>query len=308
MEIEEWRSPSLRRWSGEWADAVETAEAADVAEVTDVAEATDGVDAEGRRHRECGAAAGAVPTAGPPAAETNGLAWLVGEGRRVSYRLVLVEGVGPGELAARIGEGPLLDPVDERELLRLRHGVSGWSSGPRPGLARVGTCGGGWSFAYESHPEPCRSGRRVAGPGAAASRGTRAVAVWSGAPPGSPASLGSPGFFHVAHAEDERETGRFTLDEGDAEPWRAGEIPGGLDPGPFFPAGGRRREAEYLAFLAGELGVSLPRLALTDGRLSAVRVPTWLAPLPLGAPRMTIGFGRADPTSRPRSREWPGGG
>ncbi|WP_183091373.1 SMI1/KNR4 family protein [Streptomyces radicis] len=245
-----------------------------------------------------GGAAAPVPSTPPPAAEPDGLAWLVDGGRRAPYRLVLVEGVPPGELAARVGEGPLLDPVDERELFRLRHGVSGWSSGPRPGLARVGTCGGGWSFAYESRPEPCHPGRRVAGPGSSASRGTRAVMVWSDA----------PGLFHVALAEDGRETGRFTLDDWDAEPSRAGTIPEGLDPGPFFPAGGRRREADYLASLAEESGVSLPRLALTAGRLPAVRVPTWLAPLPPDAPRISIGFLGADPAPRPRSRGWPGGG
>ncbi|MFB7271888.1 SMI1/KNR4 family protein [Streptomyces sp. NPDC056244] len=221
------------------------------------------------------------------ASDGDGLGWLADDGEQGgSYRFVLVEGISPEELAVRIGqgpgeegpgeEGPLSAPADEREA---------------GDAARIGSCGGdsGWSFAFESrrdadfaeslqeslhqsHQESFPAG----GLGEKASRGTASVTVW--VERGSEAEE-EAGTFHFSYAEDGRRQYGFTVHDGDIEEW--GTLPESLDPEELFPdpedfALDPDDEYEALAAITDEYGVSLPRFALTRGRLHTVRTEPWV--------------------------------
>ncbi|MFJ4919368.1 SMI1/KNR4 family protein [Streptomyces sp. NPDC088725] len=201
---------------------------------------------------------------------SDGLEWLADQDpERGDYRFVLVHGVSPEDLAGRMGQGPLLPPSSTADVLRYRlDGVT---------VARAGSGGAGWSFLFEDRMEPFPQGR-PAGPGEAVSRGTRSVTVWceiAGRPE-------SPSAFHFSCAEDGRSAYGFTVRGGEIERW--GTIPPSLDPQDLFPGsvdGGAALdpddEYEALAAITEEFGVSLPHLALRQGRLHAVAVAPWAA-------------------------------
>ncbi|MFE3830516.1 SMI1/KNR4 family protein [Streptomyces sp. NPDC059092] len=236
----------------------------------------------------------------------DGLAWLADEPspgvqRDSSYRFIFVQGVSPEELAGRIGEGPpLLAPAGEDEVATARFGPE---SGERRPVARVGRCGDGWSFAYESraHLSEALLPDRLTGLGDAASAGGESVTVWCERGGGLSAP---PAAFHFSYAEDGERVYGFTVRGEEIEQW--GELPDALDPEELFPeyeedfedqgegfdgrfeedggsgAGGPGLdpddEYEALAELADEFGISLPEFAIRHGRLHAVLTRPWLRP------------------------------
>ncbi|MEU6911707.1 SMI1/KNR4 family protein [Streptomyces olindensis] len=209
------------------------------------------------------------------------LAWLAEPDpghNRTSYRFVLVEGVEPEELPARLadGDGAALDePMTlweaRRRSLRNRQEFSSFDD---RALMAVGRAGAGWSFAFDGDPAPFSHRRFVSPAAAAAGAGTRAVVVWSGLRP----RHGEP-FFHLSVARDGVEQYAFT--HADGETRRTGEIPRALDPGRFFgdaPEEGAEAERSLLEAVAGEFGVSLPRHAIVHGRLHTFTTRSWTRP------------------------------
>lgn len=123
-------------------------------------------------------------------------------------------------------------------------------------------------------------------PAAAASASGRAVVVWH--EPGRPSPGDRPPTFHLSVAEQGEELYAFTVRGTEIQ--RSGAIPDALDPaGLFLPdATERDNELRALAALHTKLGLSLPRFALTRGRLSTFTTRSWTR-----APRE----GRATPIS-----------
>ncbi|MER5982825.1 SMI1/KNR4 family protein [Streptomyces sp. NPDC001787] len=209
-----------------------------------------------------------------------GLGWLAGERGEHSYRLVFVHGVTPEALAERLGaKGPLLAPCNEQDMWGLRH----WSRGRGRGDAvfRVGSCAGGWTFAFERGPETLQPGR-LSGLDAEVSRGTWAISIWSERHQAADEAF--PDAFRFSYAEDGRERFGSTARGGGAE--STGTPPEGLDPALFGAAlvdgSGPRldRDAETRALdaVAGTFGVALPRFAVRHGRLHAARGTSWIRP------------------------------
>lgn len=199
-------------------------------------------------------------------------------GGRGPYRFVLVEGVEPEELPARLGdedaEGAALDtPRTLREARRrLPRGPRESSSyDDRPVMA-VGRAGAGWSFAFDGDPAPFAP-RRFVSPAASAAAGTRAVVVWSdlGARRGESS-------FHLSVARDGTREYAFTCTDGEIR--RTGDIPRALDPDRFFavPGAGAAAERPLLEAVAEHFGVRLPRHALLNGRLHTVTTRSWTRP------------------------------
>ncbi|MBK3640240.1 SMI1/KNR4 family protein [Streptomyces sp. MBT33] len=243
--------------------------------------------------------AGQHGSAPAPAADQDppGLAWLADTDRGsilTSYRFLLVEGVEPAELPGRIGaDGAtgLREPMtlwDARTSMRHDHDLS--TSGDEA-VAVVGRAGPGWSFALEPGPRGFDE-KRFVSPAVAASRGARAVTVWS-----EPFDGGPFGHFLLSVTENGEETYGFTVRSGAIG--RRGPIPAALDPDRLFPSGeplaerlGERRALEALAV---EFGVRLPRLALTRGRLHSFRTRPWKRPPAPGEPVATLRFVRHRP-------------
>jgi hypothetical protein len=197
--------------------------------------------------------------------------------------LVLVEGAEPNELPARIGDGDnavLHPPMTLREALMKLRNTGESSSYDDKALAAVGRAGPGWSFAFDGRPNFFHN-QRFTSPAAAASRGTRAVVIWSA--PTDP--HGRPGLFHLSVAEHGEQTYAFTVQGTQIQ--RSGTTPPTLDPDLFFPAADDTSDAEAhtpdrtstaqeaaawhtdpdgerraLEAVAAEFGVSLPRFAL----------------------------------------------
>ncbi|MFH8442012.1 SMI1/KNR4 family protein [Streptomyces sp. NPDC018026] len=230
------------------------------------------------RGGQAGQAPGPTPPLDPP-----GLAWLAEPdpgNRRTCYRFVLVEGVEPEELAARLADGGgavLDDPMTSWQARQ------GWSRrrGEFPSyedraLLAVGRAGDGWSFAFDGDPAPFDRQRFVS-PAAGACAGTRAVVVWSGLR----TRHGEP-FFHLSVARDGVERYAFTYDEGEIrESGESGEIPRTLRPDQYFgdPGDGADdAERALLAAVGGEFGVHLPRQALVHGRLHTCTSRSWTRP------------------------------
>ncbi|WP_345592463.1 SMI1/KNR4 family protein [Streptomyces marokkonensis] len=216
------------------------------------------------------------PAAGP---DPGGLAWLAEHDpgdNRASYRLVLVERVGPEELPARLsdGDGTMLnEPMTLREARqRLTHDQREFSSYDDRALMAVGRAGPRWSFAFDGDPAPFGR-RRFVSPAPIASTGTRAVVVWSGLR----TRHGEP-FFHLSVARDGAEQYAFTYADGEIR--RSGEIPQALDPSRFFGDLEDRAEVEHslLEAVAGEFGTRLPRHAITSGRLHTFTTRSWTRP------------------------------
>jgi hypothetical protein len=228
-----------------------------------------------------------------PAADLDppGLAWLVEEDPGtflVSYRFLLVEGVEPAELPGRVGADDtavLQEPMTLWESRRRSHAIRNDSTWEDEALTAVGRAGPGWSFAFEPRPGGSFDEQRFVSPGIAASRGTRAVTVWS-----EPGDAHRPGVFHLSVAENGEERYAFTV-RGTAVS-RRGRVPGVLDPDRLFPRDEphdeRRGERGALEALAAEFGVRLPQFALTRGRLHSFRTRSWSRPPAPGEAYMTL--------------------
>ncbi|MGC0379518.1 SMI1/KNR4 family protein [Streptomyces sp. SAI-229] len=211
--------------------------------------------------------------------DPDGLAWLAEPdpgNNRTSYRFVLVEGVEPEELPARLSDGDdtvLNEPMTLWEARgRLLHNRREFSSYDDRALMAVGRAGTGWSFAFDGDPAPFDR-RRFVSPAPAAGAGTRAVVVWSGLR----AWYGEP-FFHLSVARDGVEQYAFTYADGEVR--RSGDIPRALDPSRFFGAQEDAAEAErpLLEAVAGEFGARLPRHAIVNGRLHTFTTRSWKRP------------------------------
>ncbi|QOV40347.1 SMI1/KNR4 family protein [Streptomyces ferrugineus] len=225
-----------------------------------------------------GGQAGEAP--GPEAGLDPGdLAWLAEPdpgNNRISYRFVLVEGVEPAELPARLADGDdtaLNEPMtlwDARR--RSLNDQREFSSYDDRALMAVGRAGPDWSFAFDGEPAPFDQ-RRLISPAEGASAGTRAIVVWSGLRP----RFGEP-HFHLSVARDGVEQYAFTYSNGEIE--RRGEIPQALDPSRFFADLDNAAEAErpLLEAVAGEFGASLPRHAIVNGRLHTFTTRSWTRP------------------------------
>ncbi|MGX1564223.1 SMI1/KNR4 family protein [Streptomyces sp. NPDC055506] len=222
-------------------------------------------------------------TAPPPTADADppGLAWLAEaepELTGAGYRFVLVEGVEPAELPGRLADDTaVLNEPMELWRARLARSGNGRSAAPweERALAAVGRAGSGWSFAFDVEPGHFHE-RTFRSPAGAASRGARAVVVWSD----------PSGLFHLSVGEDGEEKYAFTVQGSTTR--RSGAVPPALDPDRFFgpatdaPPGAARpwQEVERLALsaVAAEFGVRLPRFALTSGRLHTCTSLSWIRP------------------------------
>jgi hypothetical protein len=230
-----------------------------------------------------------VPDLDPP-----GLAWLTepAENRRPSdgYRCVWAEGLDPARLPALIGEegAGLSAPV---ELLHAswraprpheREGVELWEDRT---LVAAGRTAEGWAFAFDGHSDRFMNDRFVS-PAAAASSSGRAVVVWR--TPRRPSFGDRAVAFHLSVAERGEELYAFTVRG--TEIRRSGAIPRALDPARLFrPTDGEPDgERRVLEALHAELGLSLPRFALTRGRLPTFTTRSWTR-----APREGEVFGYA---------------
>ncbi|MFD3728991.1 SMI1/KNR4 family protein [Streptomyces sp. NPDC058671] len=237
------------------------------------------------RAGETGPAPEPVPDLDPP-----GLAWLVEPFRYgqplEGYRCVWVEGAGPADLPALIGEegAELSAPVDLARSFRRapqpheREGVELWED---RAVVAVGRTAEGWAFAFDG-PSHRHLHDRFLSPAAAASSSGRAVVVWCDPRRPSP---DDPAVFHVSVAERGEELYAFTMRG--TEIRRSGAIPEALDPARLFRPKSTEldNELRVLEALHTELGLSLPRFALTQGRLCTFTTRSWTR-----APRAGEGF------------------
>ncbi|MFJ2157897.1 SMI1/KNR4 family protein [Streptomyces sp. NPDC087856] len=243
------------------------------------------------------------------------LAWLAEPDRgnnRTSYRFVLVEGAHPEELPGRLADGDEdTDGEGDNTVLNApmtlwdaRHKTTGnqreFSSYDDKAFVAVGRAGTDWSFAFDDRPASFHRPRFVS-PAATASTGTRAVVVWSGLRSGS-----RKPFFHLSVARDGAEQYAFTYEGGEIQ--RSGEIPEALEPTQFFGdlAEGAAAEAErpLLEAVSREFGASLPRHALTSGRLHTFTTRTWTRPPQRGETYLVVSVNH--PPTHPRTGGRPG--
>ncbi|GGX71517.1 cell wall assembly protein [Streptomyces minutiscleroticus] len=247
------------------------------------------------RAGQTGPAPEPVPDLDPP-----GLAWLsepaANPRPREGYRCVWAEGVDPARLPALIGEegAGLSAPVDPRTASRQaprpheREGVELWED---RAVVAAGRTAEGWAFAFDGHAR--RLNKRFLSPAAAASPSGRAVVVWREPRHSSPED--HPAAFHLSVAERGEELYSFTVRG--AEVQRSGAIPEALDPARLFRPedAGPDRERRLLETLHAELGLSLPRFALTRGRLRTFTTRSWTR-----APHAGEAFGYAYVSVGPR--------
>lgn len=240
------------------------------------------------RAGEAGPAPEPVPDLDPP-----GLAWLTepAANRRPSdgYRCVWVEGIDPARLPALIGEegAELSAPADPREAFwrapkpHEREGVELWED---RAVVAVGRTAEAWAFAFDGDSH--HLGTLFSSPARAASSAGRAVVVWRD--PRHSSSGAHPAAFHLAVAEQGEVLYAFTVRGTEIE--RSGAIPEALDPARLFPPEDTEpdRERRLLQTLHTELGLSLPRFALTQGRLPTFTTRSWTR-----APREGEGFAYA---------------
>jgi hypothetical protein len=224
-----------------------------------------------------------------PAGDQNpdGLSWLVRPGglrpwqTSVSdYRMILVEGVAPDELPALLGSSPgtvLSPPLRQWDVTRHhRSDQRVFSSYDDKALLSVGLAGPGWSFAFEQDPSAGFDTARFVSPAPAAStRGGWAIVIWHECRQGTP-------LFHVSAAESGTLRYAFTVRAGTIEA-TAGAVPAGLAPPALgFDAPGTDGQATAAAraldAIARLHGVTLPRLALTEGRLHTFESLSWSRP------------------------------
>lgn len=120
-------------------------------------------------------------------------------------------------------------------------------------------------------------------PAAAASASGRAVVVWRDPRCSSPGD--HPTAFHLSVAERGEELYAFTVRGTEIQ--RSGAIPEALDPARLFRPEDTEQDNErrVLEALHTELGLSLPRFALTQGRLHTLPTRSWTR-----APRAGEGY------------------
>ncbi|MFF9645535.1 SMI1/KNR4 family protein [Kitasatospora aureofaciens] len=228
----------------------------------------------------------------------DGLVWLAdpppNNSRPEPYRFVLVEEAGPAEVPALLGgQDAVLDaPVTYWELNRRRFGGRVSSTYEDRAVVTVGHAGDSrWSFALDLFAAGHIASRFVspavaaslgaaprgaALPDGAAPSGARAVVVWC---------VPERGLFHLSVAERGIEQYAFTVD-GPEVRRSGGPIPPGLDPDTLFAAPAapgegaldRTGERRALTAIAAEFGVSLPRFAITEGRLHTFTTRSWTRP------------------------------
>jgi hypothetical protein len=220
------------------------------------------------RAGETGPAPAPVPDLDPP-----GLAWLTEPAANRwpldGYRCVWAEGIDPSRLPGLIGEegAGLSAPTDP--------GKASWRA-PRP---------------HEREGVELWEDRAVVAVGrspeaSAASSSGRAVVVWRD--PRRTSSGDHPTAFHLSVAERGEEIYAFTVRGTEIQ--RSGAIPEALDPVRLFRPEDTEldRELRVLEALHTELGLSLPRFALTRGRLHTFTTTSWTR-----APRAGEGFAYA---------------
>ncbi|UNO38483.1 SMI1/KNR4 family protein [Streptomyces sp. MST-110588] len=236
--------------------------------------------------------------------DPEGLAWLAEEsqdGGRQAYRFLLVEGVEPAELPALVGAGEdtaLRAPMTWWDARQASQPSGVFSSYDDKAVVAVGRAGRGWSFAFDGDPQPF-SEERFTSPAVAASRHGRAAVVWA-----APDEFDRGALFHLSVAEHGTQRYAFTVLGERCE--RLGEIPQELAPERLFPQifpqirdGGqdreRRGEAAALAAIAAAFGVTLPRFALTHGRLHTFTTRSWTRPPGPGETYAVITIGSSHP-------------
>jgi hypothetical protein len=245
------------------------------------------------RAGEAGPAPEPVPVLDPP-----GLVWLtepvVNQPSLDGYRCVWAEGVDPARLPDLIGEegAELSAPVDaQRASWRApkpheREGVELWED---RAVVAVGRTGEGWAFAFDGH---CRHylNERFLSPAAAASPSGRAIVMWRESRLSS--LHGRPAAFHLSVAEHGEELYAFTVRG--AEIQRSGAIPEALEPARLFHPEDTElnNERRVLEALHTRLGLSLPRFALTRGRLHTFTTRSWTRAPRTGEGFAYISFGR----------------
>ncbi|WP_327721543.1 SMI1/KNR4 family protein [Streptomyces sp. NBC_00490] len=227
-----------------------------------------------------------VPDLDPP-----GLGWLTETtaNRQSSdgYRCVWVEGMDPAGLPALIGEegAELSGPTDPRRAAwqarkpHEREGVELWEDRP---VVAAGRTAEAWAFAFDGHSHHHLT-RLFLSPARRASSAGRAVVVWRDPRISSPGERSAA--FHLSVAEQGEELYAFTVRGTEIE--RSGAIPDALDPARLFRPDDTELDCELRALeaLHTELGLSLPRFALTQGSLHTFTTCSWTR-----APRTGEGF------------------
>ncbi|MFJ4838690.1 SMI1/KNR4 family protein [Streptomyces sp. NPDC088746] len=241
------------------------------------------------RAGETGPAPEPVPDLDPP-----GLAWLTEPvSNRLpfdGYRCVWVEGTDPGRLPALIGEegAGLGAPMDQRVAFWRRPTpetkTEPWEDRAVVAVGRTDA----WTFAFDGHPHHLSD--RFVSPAPAASSAGRAVVVWRD--PARSHPEGHPTPFHLSVAEQGEELYAFTVRGTEIQ--RSGAIPEALDPARLFRPEDTEPENELrvLEALHTELGLSLPRFALTCGRLRTFTTRSWARAPREGESFAYIRFGR----------------
>ncbi|WP_432041806.1 SMI1/KNR4 family protein [Streptomyces cadmiisoli] len=229
-----------------------------------------------------------------PDLDPSGLAWLTESAANRQpfdgYRCLWVEGTDAARLPALIGEegAELSAPTDPRTASwgvpkpHQREGVELWED---RAVVAAGRTAEEWAFAFDGH-----SGRhlneRFESPAAAASLSGRAVVVWRDPRGSSPGD--HPAAFHLSVAEHGEELYAFTVRGTQIQ--HCGAIPEALDPSRLFRPEDSEpvSELRVLNALHAELGLSLPRFALTRGKLRTFTTRSWTR-----APRAGERFGYA---------------
>ena len=172
-----------------------------------------------------------------------------------------------------------------------REGVELWED---RAVVAVGRTAEAWAFAFDGRPRHLSKLSRSPAP--AASSSGRAVVVWRD-PRSSSSPASHPAAFHLSVAEQGEELYAFTVRGTEIQ--SSGEIPEALDPARLFRPGDTEldRELRMVEALHTELGLSLPRFALTQGRLRTFTTRSWTR-APHADEAFTysyIGFGRRRP-------------
>ncbi|MCZ4119788.1 SMI1/KNR4 family protein [Streptomyces sp. H39-S7] len=209
------------------------------------------------------------------------------------FRVVLVEGVAPDGLPIRLGSSPdtaLSPPLRRWEVDRHhRPAQRSFSGYDDRALLSVGRAGAGWSFGFEENPSTSFSTERFTSPAPAASAaGGRAIVVWSEWRRHTPV-------FHLSVAQGGTLLYAFTVRDGAIED-TTGNVPAELTPTALGfetrdAAAQTAAAARALDAIAELYGVTLPRLALTEGRLHSFETVSWIRPPGPGDTYMTITVG-----------------
>ncbi|MEU6765060.1 SMI1/KNR4 family protein [Streptomyces sp. NPDC046853] len=235
--------------------------------------------------------------AGDP--DPHGLSWLArpgelsaGQSSPCDFRMVLVEGVTPDALPALLGSSPgvpLAPPLRRWDVSRHHRPRQRTFSGyDDKALLSVGRAGTDWSFGFDESASTPFSTQRFITPAPAASVHGLAIVVWS------QWSLDTP-VFHLSAARNGTLLYAFTVRDGVLE-HSSGSLPAELTPtalGFDMPGTAARAAATARALeaITGRYGVSLPRRALTEGRLHSFESASWIRPPGPGETYMTITIG-----------------